>query len=343
MVYRVRGSAYWPFWQVQNGRDSVPGSPRRVNPYQAWSVQRQAGEIYYPFVSNSEVMFDPWEQFRRKMVIMANSLAAKTMELLDQGAMLVNLREARDTVSFIALQAKRLLAITKALRRPDVRRIKKWFKKNTKPDGRLKTLSGVPAAWLEWNFVAKPLYGEMNTLINVIDNPFTYCPIEFVERDSVAVEDEPRIFGKVSYRADIILSLRGKARIDNINAGLISRLGFDNLVGAAWELTPWSWAIDYFSNAGQWLSSLTSRYDKVVYEDLCYTTSCKGGYGKVTMWNLSPPSNFWSAVWSSTNRVCPDRPPKVEFVISEHFGVRQISYLMSAIGLTVKGKFNGRM
>lgn len=48
-----------------------------------------------------------------------------------------------------------------------------------------------------------------------------------------------------------------KVRIDNPNLLLANRLGLVNPLSSGWEVTPWSFVVDYFVNVGEYLGSFT--------------------------------------------------------------------------------------
>ena len=94
-----------------------------------------------------------------------------------------------------------------------------------------------------------------------------------------------------------------------------------------WELTPWSWAVDWFSNAGEvitnvsnfGLAGLVMRYgymmeesiERVVAEGKCPTLSCATYVGgKEPTWNLSDkyPGSYACGTESVTKRRYPASP-----------------------------------
>lgn len=51
----------------------------------------------------------------------------------------------------------------------------------------------------------------------------------------------------------------GRVRISNPNLYLANKLGFINPASTAWEITSYSWLVDWFANVGQFLASFTDR------------------------------------------------------------------------------------
>jgi hypothetical protein len=53
------------------------------------------------------------------------------------------------------------------------------------------------------------------------------------------------------------VTVSGRCRIDSQNTHLINRLGLLNLPGVAWDLVPWSFVVNMFTNMGQMVNSIT--------------------------------------------------------------------------------------
>jgi len=63
-----------------------------------------------------------------------------------------------------------------------------------------------------------------------------------------------RIVSNVHYRR---VTVSGQAIVTNENLWLANRLGLLNLPGVAWDLIPWSFVVNMFTNMGQMVNSLT--------------------------------------------------------------------------------------
>lgn len=68
----------------------------------------------------------------------------------------------------------------------------------------------------------------------------------------------------VKWDGEFKISVCGCVRVDNPNIWLANQLGLLNLPGVAWDLVPWSFVVNMFSNCGQIANSFTSYYGLTV-------------------------------------------------------------------------------
>lgn len=71
-------------------------------------------------------------------------------------------------------------------------------------------------------------------------------------------------------------------KVTNPNLYLASRLGLTNPVAIAWELVPWSFAVDWFVNVGEWINQFDSHLG-VEIQNPWYSTRAKV-YGSSYSW-----------------------------------------------------------
>jgi hypothetical protein len=62
---------------------------------------------------------------------------------------------------------------------------------------------------------------------------------------------------RVVEKGDFLVTMGCKCTFDSPNAFLANRLGLLNLPGVAWDLIPWSFVVNMFTNAGQMVNSIT--------------------------------------------------------------------------------------
>ena len=125
---------------------------------------------------------------------------------------------------------------------------------------RPKDFSGL---WLEYWFGWAPTIGDISTAIDVWQGEI---PNQRVKAGSGSKKldlpfntytsaNKTRRMGTVA--GVYFLQLRATIAVENYDLFLANKLGFVNPVATAWELTPFSWFVDWFTNVGQVLGSFT--------------------------------------------------------------------------------------
>lgn len=122
--------------------------------------------------------------------------------------------------------------------------------------------------WLQFQFAAKPLLGDIQTSAEALSW------LLFDERRPMRMKFKAG--GSDSRSQSVLLAgatintIRGRTRMETTEQCHISavydieptgtrtfqQLGLTNPLSVAWELTPFSWGVDYVTNVGKWLSSL---------------------------------------------------------------------------------------
>lgn len=126
--------------------------------------------------------------------------------------------------------------------------------------------------WLEFQYGWKPLYGDIFTLL---DTPFPQvfgiakANAEIVGRErynfkSAGVTQTGSIETRLTGMSRIKIELAGSAM------GAISQVGLNNPLLVAWELVPFSFAVDWFYPVGNYLEGL-GAYKGLLFLDYSYT------------------------------------------------------------------------
>lgn len=183
-------------------------------------------------------------------------------ELYSQASLGASLAEYSQALQMITTRGKQLLEFSRALKRFDVsgaytalaipprnRTIKKY--KHARSYG---------ANWLEFHFGWRPLVNDIYESCMVLQNPINTVwakgratePVKFnTDVNYGPFRDIVRFSGTVS-------SVQGiSASISNPNAFLANSLGLTNPASILWEVTPFSFLLDWFSTVGQVLNSMT--------------------------------------------------------------------------------------
>jgi len=172
--------------------------------------------------------------------------------------------ESRQAKRMMCDRANRMLSMIP----PFQRRLRKsWVKSRTKR-GKLKTLSN---SWLELQFGWLPLASDIEDLYKVLQNP--RGEFKFIKAYGVDGDVTPITYGTngtgyarcelrtwYSYWAQTMY--HGKVRTRDTPAGsrlLDFGLGVREFLPTLWEVIPWSFAIDYFTNISEIVDAISYR------------------------------------------------------------------------------------
>lgn len=182
---------------------------------------------------------------------------------------LVSLGELRETLRMLRNPAESLF---KAIRNDYLDAVKRLKKRSPvkDPDRWKRSLSGL---WLEQSFGWVPFLSDIGNALDALDHynndptvtkMITAVGRQWQHQDGSTVQWSPDnhdlvfkgeihkyLFQKVKYRA---LYLRSLSEIKALTKAQRAReafgLNLENFVPAAWELLPWSFLVDYFTNVG---------------------------------------------------------------------------------------------
>lgn len=333
MSYRQKGDRQSSFFEEGIGDDDLPNK-KRINTYEAHKAQTfgngqaQAGSYLI-----QPRTLDRLSIFKGQM----NAVHEAIREAQVQGQYLADLIQAKSTLQVFAEDLKQVLRAAKRLTRPDVRAIKRFVSRSGKTAR--KNMDKVPANWLKFNFVYATTAMSIRDFAEIMDNPFS--AVTFYKR---ATDTMPSWYWATSAHSNKnTYSAKGDIRISNAAQNTVSALGLTDVVGTIWELVPWSWAIDYFVNVGSWLGNLPGRFDGLIYERW-YTGYKCDWYHMFEYQDYDPHAGEWVIksydVKSDGYYRAPGFPGsdiQLDFQLGP--SLRQSTYLMSAIALTLKGKF----
>lgn len=164
--------------------------------------------------------------------------------------------EQKDTVQMIANRAAQLLKIARDIRRG----------KFPRPSGPQKVRSSgketsryFGSLWLEYSYGWAPLVSDIYNGCDVIQRP----PPAFRIKAS-GNRSKTFVIKGGSWEQDLLTAnwrcgttLRARVVVDNPNLWLANQLGLINPAAVVWEAIPFSFVIDWFSNASQFLNECT--------------------------------------------------------------------------------------
>jgi hypothetical protein len=198
-------------------------------------------------------------------------------------------------------RATKLWKGLRAARRGDIRTLKALWGKGAGVRANLKKSGGHV---LEYSFGWAPLVGDIAAAIAVlgagIPPPYVKARQKLAYTATTGWVDYGAVLNKDEISGFIEWSLRSWIRITNPNTLLLNELGLTNSASVLWEVTPWSFVVDYFVNVNAFIASFTEwvgleldRPNKTFFakEDCVH-------YAK---WDTASPPSYGPPIWGSTN------------------------------------------
>lgn len=125
--------------------------------------------------------------------------------------------------------------------------------------------------WLEYHFGWSPLVQEIYTLGQVIAH-YPDPSVTSVGRGRNEVDLKTLNSPSALYTGMKVtrVQIKGRVKVTNPNLFLANKIGVANPVQVIWELIPFSFLVDWFTNFGRWLSSFSDWWG-VELDKLCVT------------------------------------------------------------------------
>lgn len=266
----------------------------------------------------------------------SNKALNKLYERLGQSeALLVAWKERQSAVSLLTSNLRRLVTIARAVKRRDPKIVRRVLKRNPKAKDIIKTPAGL---WLEYHFAIVPTILDIHHACGVLGFDF---PVDRLSFSSASLKSRENFRGSYqwyygeSFRS--IVKLTGEIYALNPNGLLASSLGFGQPLSVAWEMTPFSWFVDYFVNVGEMCKNLEPRFPSVKtrYETMTKLILCDGKRGYCD-------SNPHAVKYMSYNSVCMERTlgwPSYQLTVSNPLSLKgqQLSYIAAVLAGMLTG------
>lgn len=191
-----------------------------------------------------------------------NKLLSKAGE---RASLLTALAEYQSTSAMVGNRLLQLVRGAKALRKGRFREFLKLFGVSAKPkhkNTRWTRPRDFSSLWLEYWFGWAPTIGDIGNAIDVLQGeiPDSKVRVAAGNRSFDLSSSGSDAWGggyNHSVAGSFVMQLRASVKVTNHNLWLANSLGFLNPVRTAWELVPFSWFADWFTNLGQVLGSFT--------------------------------------------------------------------------------------
>jgi len=235
-----------------------------------------------------------------------NRCYSKFAEELNNPSMwAVNQLEFNKTLEGLLKRVTQLTKFTKRLKKGDLIGAARDLGLVDVPKRAKKTwkTKDLASTWLEYHFGWEPLVKDVGAAIEVLTETTCKLRVKANSSDTLVYQDGGPLpsFNIYHHRVRTVVKMQANVQVDNPNLHLASQLGFVNPLSIAWELVPFSFVLDWFSNVGQVLGALTD-FAGVSFTGAFTTVyqvidKVERGYGN---WDVSPFHQNLTAVYRST-------------------------------------------
>lgn len=237
---------------------------RKRSAYSHHTIKTDAGGLN---ASSVDAYMEPSQNIKNAVAAKAYDRFLDKMRGGASASLGASIAEGRSSLEMIASRAIMLRNAWKAVRRGDVVGAAKHLgipptsKRIPKPRGRqgpgkVSKKHYASATWLELHFGWAPLLGDIHDACEVLSKPiFGSAKVVASASDAYTRKNAGFPDGEASGKYGV--RYEGEIQVSNPNLFLASRMGLVNPAAIAWELVPFSFVVDWFTNVGQFLSSLT--------------------------------------------------------------------------------------
>lgn len=175
----------------------------------------------------------------------------------------VNYAEREEALKMISARAGQILASARRIRHGDFKGLfpKEAFLKKGRYSGR-KTSKALGDTWLEYHFGWDPLIKDIGACVDILQSG---CPPVTVKSrascSNVTLYRNPGQYWTLwtnTYTAKV--QMISEVSVSDPNLWLANQLGFVNPLVIAWELVPFSFVVDWFTNVGSFLSQYSDFF-----------------------------------------------------------------------------------
>lgn len=190
----------------------------------------------------------------------------------DLGVSIGSWRQSWDMIAKRGTQISRVLdrshnrlkeRLNNSQRLEAIRRVREQHRRDARWRGENSYLETPANLVLEGEFGWVPLFQDITKALTVMTQPIPLGRVTGRARGYIDLSDMVDTTYNVqrnSWLGKRKVTIGANVWVDSPNLWLANQLGLLNLPGVAWDLVPWSFVVNMFSNAGQIANSFTSHY-----------------------------------------------------------------------------------
>lgn len=210
------------------------------------------------FFGGTNLLPNTEDGYRNELAIAYGRLVSEISNSSQLGA---TFAEGRQSLSLMLSRFGQLIDFTKRVRRLDFVGAARVINLAIVPKG-VSAKKSLASNWLEYSFGWKPLIEDIYNAADHLQNPIkSIRPTGSYKNTHTAKS----VSGSVPSGFWAILSVQGvryakcgcEVTVNNPNLYLLNKLGLANPAAVAWELIPFSFAVDWFVTVGEFLNSGT--------------------------------------------------------------------------------------
>lgn len=216
-------------------------------------------------------------------------LSAKVSNRASMGA---NLATISQSVSMMQSRALQLLQAVRAIRKGDFSTANLRLNLATTPK-KVSVKKRLASNWLEYSYGWSPLISDIYNAADVLQSPINDVYVRTTASDGFSMREieltppwqgqNPVAMYPLPYEWDQHSKLSLNCRVamgmavavDNPNLWLANQMGLINPLPVLWEVIPWSFVLDWFTNASQFMQ-LGTEYYGLTLKNEWTTYSVKG-------------------------------------------------------------------
>lgn len=226
-------------------------------PYQYSTIKSRQGQ--YWMVNSTSAPFGS-HQLHRYPPVRAKAYDAFFTKCAEKAENMINVVEAKKSMSMIATRSVQLLKFAKAcksLRFNDARHALNLTQSKRKVD-KAKDPAGL---WMEYTFGWTPLIGDIGKSVEILQRDFPGQRIRVLKRIKFSENADG---AGPPYGRDMDISfasgISGLLEVTNPNLFLANQLGYANPLAVAWDLVPFSFVVDWFLPVNKFLRSFSNEF-----------------------------------------------------------------------------------
>lgn len=337
MAYIEKGDRYGTHWSARStSTQPRPYAGKPLSYYHVGGTWLSTQEPAFRDIMNNIPLSNGFYLDGHGSVITASNKAlSKVYTRLNQAeSLLVAWKERQKAIDLVTSNIRRLIVIARAVKRRDPKIVRRVLKRNPNARDIIKQPAGL---WLEYHFGIVPTIMDIHHSMGILGYEF---PIDRFSFSSIAEASHVRpmpddgVFFSHNFKS--VVKMGGEIYGLNPDVQLASMLGFGQPLSVAWEMTPFSWFVDYFVNVGEMVKNLEPRFPGVLIRGQYTTRLIKGsGYiGNKPMYSAAR-MNFYNSFYMSRTTSWPGY--QLEFKSPLDLKGQQCSYVVAVLTQLLTG------